>query len=249
MSLLPNFDRPAMASKLSSEDHNRANKLHDAVIAAYANATKWRESVWAKEFSLLRTQDNIDDARIDAVLNWVVANMKKSTLVITSATQFRKHFLLIENASQKNTIVFSEDSIPPEIQPVYTRMLNVAAQYQWPESCKHQVQEFVGQTLLNYHKLVESLQEKCQTLQSNHPDKQLIRHVFLTIPSLDLFVTDWIIQTMEIVSDWENWNGSLCGLQFMVVRHAKKVLMPAANCYAFEGFKRIAKLMGLNNAD
>lgn len=225
--LLPQF---TPVSKISDRDTKRAELLHQVIFKKYASRAAWRKSAWADEFRKLDQDVGCD--RVNAVLDFFIHHEGEVGIVISSATAFRKFFLVLEEKAKKGRSAVTESELTSTAKATLPEVKRRTSRLIWPEDCISEVDDFTILSLVNYDEFFHRLKAVYLSLPESHENYRIVKCVWDKCDNPLNATVQWIEVTHNLVHNWVSWSGSLRGLHFSATnQHFKKIIREWIDSY------------------
>lgn len=191
------------------------------------NLNKWNE-----EFRKLNRIDTIPKKQIKQVLDWLIKNYGNEFVpVVYSASTFREKFHRIEDAMNRNSKTPIQTKI--EITPETKWVLDHLNPLHWPHGSATQLPQVVAQSFSCALKLFEfkkrvlastPSQNKARSTGKHQNELLLFHFIASKLTSPEDFVRRWWESVNKSVNEWEDWSGSLKGMQISENSHRLKMM-------------------------
>lgn len=220
----PEADRPD--AKLTPADLRFADRLRAVVVRTPGRVAKWRRSVWADEFRILRDELGRDAAKIDTILSWYEFAAGKARVPnIRSAAAFRRNFDWLQDLSKKITCPIT---MPTEQEELATRLFARLKRMSWGNGDAG-LEGAVRSAVVRHHQMCKEWKEA--VAGEEVVSVRTVRFVNWArgrLLSAESFLYADFAGLQPGLVKWSDWSGSWDGVQFSVtidrfVNHVMKL--------------------------
>lgn len=204
------FKQSPKEEKATAADLVLADELQNTICDVMQIFRPWSRGKWATAFRLLRKDLKDDKTRLRRVFDWWRDNPKKKGLPsILNAEQFRRHFIWIEGACNKD--IGKLIKIDEETKAIAKRVVMRG----WPGQTRTLVPITIQTTKNNVGEFILHLQVFINNLRPGN-DLYFAKHIKSKMGDPKHFTEQWMNMLHERYAKWKEWNGDLDGQAFNI---------------------------------